>query len=222
MTREGPVQRQEDIGTEAVPPHPVAEEGPVDIPVPLSTPSPVELRPSDAQGPGDYPTPSTEVVMGFWASGGPQVQRDDEKPHPSVDAQASLPFSLQGTLVYRNINIAQIRSLNLDFGHEPQVSWTLDSSGELSQQYAIGLVNWHWMPPWNRELEIGLQAFAEYTLLPRLTSAYGGQVQVEQHVVPWFSITLSASGAYKPPSGGDPGSLDPSGGVGALIHFDGF
>jgi hypothetical protein len=220
MAGDGSVQREE--GADPPAPDRAGDQGPVDVPVPLSTPPPVELAADEATGPGDYPTPNDAVVMASWAPGGPAVQRDDDAPRPSADAQVNIPFSVQATLVYRNLNIAQIRGLHLDIGHEPQVSWTLDSSGELSQQYAIGLVNWHWMPPWNRELEVGLQAFAEYTLLPRLGSAYGGQVQVEQHIVPWFSITVSGGGSYKPPLRGTPGSFEATGGVGALIHFDGF
>jgi hypothetical protein len=126
------------------------------------------------------------------------------------------------TAVYRNLNLGQIKSLHLDLGHEPNFSLQLDSSGGLSTQIAMGLINWHWMPPWNRELEVGLSAAVQRTLLPQVVGSGGGQVQVEQHIVPWFSVTVNASGMWTPPRGTDPGQFAVTGGVGALVHFDGF
>ena len=117
--------------------------------------------------------------------------------------------------------MAQIRSKHLDLGHEPQASLSIDSQGGLSSQFAFTLINWHYMPRWNHELEVGLSALANYTLVPKLSSLYGTQLQVEQHIVPWFSVTLNATGYWIPPQAGQPGRFGASAGLGALIHFDG-
>ncbi len=106
--------------------------------------------------------------------------------------------------------------------HEPNLSLTLDSENVVSVQEALTLINAHWMPPWNRELEVGLQAAATQTILPKLSSAYGGSVQAEQHIIPSFSVTLSINGTLTPAQGGEKASFAVTGNVGVLVHFDGF
>ncbi len=76
------------------------------------------------------------------------------------------------------------------------------------------------MPPWNREVELGLSGLVNHTLFPRASSALGGQIQAEQHIVPWFSITFSATGMFTPAQRGNPGKFELSPGVGAVFHFN--
>jgi hypothetical protein len=144
----------------------------------------------------------------------------DDSPHPGVDVSVQYPWSLGVTGIYRNLNIAQIRSLHLDFGHEPSLQLSIDPSGGLAVQSAITLVNMHWMPPWNKEVEVGLSGLINTTILPRLSAQYGGQLQAEQHIVDWFSITLGATGAWTPGSVGNPGKFELTGSAGAVIHFE--
>lgn len=216
---------------------------PLDVSMSLVPLEPIQVAPGDlpAQGPGDYPAPADpNVMMAKHIEPGQVVQRDD-KPHPSADAQsqstggivtpkgnpAPVPWSLQASAIYRNLNIAQIKSLNLDIGHEPNISLTIDAAGGLSAQYAIGIINGRWMKLWNKDIEIQLQAIANYTLLEKLkatqpASSYSLQVQAEQHIVPWFSITLNVSGTWTPAQAGKPSTLGMTGGGSALFHFDAF
>jgi hypothetical protein len=177
----------------------------------LSVGDDIPVSQDDVEPRGDYPTQDN-----------PDVVLVSDTPHPSVDVQLQYPWTLQASAIYRNLNLAQIQSMHLDFVHEPTVSLTIDPSGRLSVQSAVTLINLHWMPPWNGELELGLSGLVQTQILPKLTEEYGGQVQLEQHVVPWFSITLSATGAYAPPVQGQSGKFAVDAGVGALFHFDGF
>jgi hypothetical protein len=240
----GAVQREpneEGETTTSTTPESGAGIEPFDIQIPFSTPEPIDIptRSSDEPEPGDYPLPDNSTyAMAKLVEGAPLVQRDDnDKPHPSADAQNQstlglvsptgppAPWSLQGTLIYRNINVGQLTKPQnkswLDFGHEPNISLTLDSQGGFSIQEAITLINLHWTPPWNKELEVGLQAAATQSLLPKLSSAYGGSVQAEQHIIPWFSITLNISGNLTPGQRGEKGTFSATAGLGGLIHFDG-
>jgi hypothetical protein len=210
----------------------VSLDEPVDSQLDLSVPEEIPVPPDQLPSqPGDYEPPSDpNVAMAKRVQRTIVLQRDDDKPHPSADAQnqstvtlagpTQAPWSLQVTAIYRNLNIAQIKALHLDLGHEPQVSLSVDSTGGMSTQLAFTLINWHYMPSWNREIEVGLSALANYTLYPKLSSLYGTQLQVEQHIVPWFSVTLNASGYWIPPQGGESGKFGASAGLGGLIHFD--
>ncbi len=182
----------------------------IDAPVDVSTPDPISIAPGDVSSPGDYPIPNNpDVVLA-------------DSPQPGVDASVQYPWAFQVTGVYRNLTLAEIKSLHLDFVHEPNIQLSLDPSGGLSVQEAITLVNWHWMPSWNGEVEIGLQGLLNTTILPKLSEQYGGQLQAEQHIVPWFSITLSATGTFTSPQRGQPGQFGLTGAAGALIHIDAF
>jgi hypothetical protein len=186
-----------------------ASIGPVEEQVYVSSQDAIPVAPGDVQPAGDYPQDDTGVVL------------VSDSPHPSVDAQVQYPWTFQVSVIYRNLNLAQIQSLHLDLVHEPNVQLSLDPKGGLSVQSAVTLVNWHWMPPWNREVEVGLSGILNNTIIPKLSTQYGGQLQLEQHIVPWFSITLGATGSYSPPRGGQPGQFGLTGAAGALFHFDG-
>ncbi len=200
------LQRDED--PDAAPPSTdAAPIGPIDKKVELSTPEPITVP---ARELGDFPEPDPNA---------PTVQADDDTAHPSADIAVQYPFSYQGTLIYRNLNIAQIRSLHLDIGHEPSVAMVISPDSGLAVQQAITLINWHWMPPWHREVEVGLSAVLQQTLMNQPNASGGGQVQIEQHIVPWFSITLSASGMFSPAQRGRDGRFDLGPAAGAVIHF---
>ena len=191
---------------------PSASLGPIDESVYLATPEALAIESSQGQ---DRRLASAD-------SASPSAVPLDESPHPSVDLSVQYPWSLGVTAIYRNLNIAQIRSLHLDFGHEPSLQLSIDPSGQLSVQSAITLMNVHWMPPWNRDVELGLSGLINTTILPRLSAQYGGQLQAELHIVDAFSITLGATGAWTPGTGGQPGKFELGGSAGAVIHFDGF
>jgi hypothetical protein len=191
---------------------PTVSMEPIDESVYLSTPDAIAIDTNQGQDPR---------VASVDADSQSAVQLDDSS-HPSVDVSAQYPWTLGVTGIYRNLNIAQISSLKLDFGHEPSLQLSIDPSGKLTAQSAITLVNLHWMPPWNKEVEVGLSGLVNLTILPKLSTQYGGQLQAEQHVVPWFSITLSANGGWTPGTGGQPGKFELTGAAGAVIHFDGF
>lgn len=165
------------------------------------------------------------------------VQRDDNSPHLSGDVAgqgqgtvaqtphtpAAAPVTIDVSLIYRNLDLWHSASGNWEVVHEPQIQVIGDSGLSLSVQEAITLVNLHWMPPWKRELEFGLSAFAQQTLLPAFGTSYGAQLQAEQHLAPWFSLTATITGSYAPPMGSDTtGVLSGTVGAGFLIHFDGF
>ena len=200
------LQRDEDPGT-ASPSEAPAPIGPIDQKVELSTPEPITVP---ARELGDFPEPDPNA---------PTAQADDDTAHPSADIAVQVPFSYQGTLIYRNLNVAQIRSLHLDIGHEPSVSMVLSPTGGLAVQEAITLINWHWRPKWYPEIEVGLSAVLQQTLLNQPNASGGGQLQIEQHIVPWFSITLSASGMYSPAQRGRDGKFELGPAAGAVIHF---
>lgn len=183
---------------------------PVDRRVDLSAQEPI---PVPARELGDFPQPDPNAPT-------VQTDGDDDNPHPSADIAVQYPWSYQGTLIYRNLNLAQIRSLHLDIGHEPQLSVSISPGSGLSVQYALTLLNWHWTPPWSRELEVGLSGIVNQTLLPQASLATGGQVQAEQHIVKWFSITLGVSGMYTPGQRGRDGHFDLGVSPGALFHFN--
>jgi hypothetical protein len=187
-----------------------ASQEPIDESVYLSTPDAIAVD-SDQGQERRVASADADAPTGF-----PM----DESPHPGVDLSVQYPWSLGVTGIYRNLNIAQMRSLHLDFGHEPSLQLSLDPSGGLAVQSAITLVNAHWMPPWNREVEVGLSGLINTTILPRLSAQYGGQLQAEQHIVDWFSITLGVTGAWTPGQSGQPGKFEVSGAAGAVIHFD--
>src|SRR5207249_4626730 len=95
----------------------------------LSTPEPLAINSDQGQDRRIASADDSGVVL------------VDDSPHPSVDLTAQYPWQLGVTGVYRNLNIAQIRSLHLDFGHEPSLQLTIDPSGQLAVQSALTLVN---------------------------------------------------------------------------------
>jgi hypothetical protein len=220
--RSAAVQRDDnDMAATAAPDaaaQPKAADGPLDLAVSLSQAAPIAVRPEDVPGygPGDYPTRDDPNVAMAKHLDSAVVQRDG--PKPGVDVQAQYPWSLQMSFVYRDLNMAAFRKL--DFGHEPTVQFAIDPSGKLSTQVAIGLVNLHWIPPWKAEIEAQIQPFANFTLLPKLASAYGGTVQAEQHILPWVGLTISANGTWTLPQSGNPGTFKVDGNAGVVLHLD--
>jgi hypothetical protein len=214
--------------------------------VPLSVPDPIEIAAEPQSGLGDYPTPDDgtktgePVVMAIPVQAiAANVQRDDDTPHPSADAQQQttgaiakpsgaappVPCSLQLAGIYRNINIWKKDSgkgWELDLGHEPNISVSVDLKGAVSTQSALTLINLQWLPPWKHQIELGLSGLIQTQLLPNLSEGFGGQLQAEQHLMPWFSITANVSLLASPAQFGQPGTLLVTGGIGALVHFDGF
>jgi hypothetical protein len=205
----------------------------------LSPPLPIPVPPDavgGGQGPGDYPTPDPNKAMAKHDLGSATIQRDDPKPGMSADGTAGVqaplhtppggaapaPFTFTGTVLIRDANIVTFGFKNpiftgLDLGHEPSWTWSFDSKGVVQQQLGITLINTHWMPPWGKEIEVGLSGFFQSTVFPHNSSplAPGGQLQVEQHlIVPWFSVTLSASGVYDSASG----QMATTGGINLLFH----
>lgn len=212
-----------------------------EFPVSLSVPDPLNVP--DTGAVGDFPTPQDTGQSGSPPTAlrddslPAPLQRDDDSPHVSGDAAAQAggtlaqtpntptpaPVQLNVTLIYRNLDLWQSKGKDWEVVHEPQIQLIGDSGLTVSIQEAVTLVNMHWMPPWQKEIEVGLSAFAQQQLLPAFGQSYGTQLQVEQHLTPWFSITGTLSGTYAPPQADEHTgvfSLGATGGV--LIHFDGF
>jgi hypothetical protein len=232
-----PIQRADGNALANVPPAAQALVG-TTVPVTLSAPAPLPVP--DSSGVGDYPTPSETgpgesppTVMAYLESYA-TVQRDDP-PHVSGDVAgqtgvmptpgtaAPTPVSLGLSLIYRNLNLGPSSSGRWELFHEPQIQLTCDTGLTVSVQESIALVNVHWMPPWKSEIELALSGFAQQQLLPSLSGSAGGQLGVEQHLTPWFSVTGTLSGTYTPPTGGQPsGILAVVAGTGVVFNFDGF
>lgn len=207
------VQRAAEEGDAATPAGSGPEEsniqlGPIDHRVELPAQEPIAIPPPSEMG--DYPLPDKDA---------PTAQADGP-PHPSADIAVQYPWTYQGTVIYRDLNLTRIRALNLDIVREPQISLSISPESGLVLSYGITLINWHWKPPWKQELELGLSGLVDHTLLPRASSALGGQIEAEQHILPWFSLTFSVSGMYTPPLRGNPGKFEVSPGGGAVFHFN--
>jgi hypothetical protein len=208
----------------------------LDAPDPLAVP--------DTSGMGDFPAPDGSDGTGpadgpptamAYSDRLPPLQRDDDKPHVSGDVSAqggagvagagagqAAPVQVGLTLIYRNLDVWQSPDGNWELVHEPQIQLIGDSRLTLSVQEAITMVNATWMPPWQAKIEFGLSAFAQQQLLPALGSSYGTQLQAEQHVNAWFSVTGTLTGTYTPPFGGQTeGMLSLGAGIGVLVHLDG-
>ena len=187
--------------------------GPLDREIPLPSQDPIEVAPQV----GDFPQPDPNA---------PTAQADED-PHPSADIAVQVPFSYQATVIYRNLNLKTIESLHLDLLHEPSISLVISPSSGLAVQQAITLINWDWVPKVWPHVEVGLSAIAQQTILNARRPdgsggpgpSYGGQLQIEQHTVPWFSITLNLSGMYTPGQPNKPGHLDVGPAIGGVIHF---
>jgi hypothetical protein len=163
----------------------------------LSNPRPIQTRPPAA------------------AYGNPPAAGAGDAPHLGVDASLTWPWSGQFTLVARNVNLhtwGDPHRLALDLFHEPNISLTLDPASGLSFQEMVALLDLHWVPPWRREIEVSLSAFLNEAV-PTGAMSGGGQLQVEQHIVDWFSITVSMSGTAN-----SSGFLM-SGNAGVLFHI---
>jgi hypothetical protein len=178
-------------------------------------------------------------------NGSVAVQRDDNSPHPGGDVSVSagtVPLTLQGTFVVRNLDLVRRASgfWEWDFGHEPNLSIIGDTSGTLSVQEAITLINAHWLkknfgpvgyddpnPPnpgesWQSNFELGLSLWLQETLYPALGFSAGAQAQYEIHITPTFSSTFSLNLAWRPPAAGQTwGTLSFQPGAGVLWHFIG-
>jgi hypothetical protein len=183
-------------------------------PIPLRRP---DATPGGAPGGGGPASAPGGGPAGGGASGSAPATAggDDNGPHLGVDASLSYPWSAQFTLVGRNVNLrtwGDPRRLSLDLFHEPNLSLTLDPAAGLSAQEMVALLNLHWIPPWQREIEVPLSAFLNESLSSGAVSG-GVQLQVEQHIVDWFSITASISGTV----GG--GNVTLSGNGGILFHI---
>ena len=215
-----------------------------EFPVPLSAPDPLPVP--DTGQMGDFPTPGeggspssppTAMALRDESLPWPPLQRDDDSPHISGDAAGqgagtaaqtpntpkAAPVQIDLSLIYRNLDVWQSPDKNWEVVHEPQIQLIGDSGLTLSVQESVTLVNSHWVPPWKKEIEVGLSGFAQQRLLPSFQASGGAQVQAEQHLTPWFSITATLTGTYAAPTGGQTtGVLSLTAGGGVLIHFDGF
>jgi Domain of unknown function (DUF4157) len=208
--------------------------------IPVSLSAPDALPVPDPSGVGDYPTTgetgpgSTPPTVMAYANGHTSIQRDDP-PHVSGDVTgqvggtAGQPLQLQfgGTLIYRNLDAWQSADGNWEFLHEPQIQvvpqfqLTGGSGTTLSIQESIALIDVHWKPLWDKDIEFSLSVFEQSQLFPTLSNSGGVQVGKEIHVTEAFGVTGSVSCAYTPPSvPGQPGGWLWSGGGGVVIHLD--
>jgi len=216
-----------------------ADLQPVEQNMPLPLPDPIAVSPDDVgSGMGDYelPGPSDQAMA-------KHVQRDDDDTKPGLRGDVSggaqgpivsppnnprtgpppaapAPFTVSSSVVLKNVDLLHVPSLHLDIGHEPSLTFQVDPASGLSAQAAIALLNVHWMPFWNREVEVSLSPFIQTTLVPLALSQAGIQLQAEQHLTGTLSLTLSATGAYQPPQPGQFGGLAVTGGAGLLVHVD--
>jgi hypothetical protein len=187
--------------TPATPPPPAAPDQPANPATPAKSGEKKE----------EHPISKTDPIV-------VKMPPDADKPHFGVDLSAGYPWSFQATLVRKNFNIKSgikiSDTLNFDLGHEWSVSLTVDPKSGLTAQQMIALINLHWMPPWKAEIEVPLNVFVNEALTsdPGHISG-GGQLQVEQHIVDWFSLTLNVTGT----AGAD--SFWSAGG-GVLFHID--
>jgi hypothetical protein len=187
----------------------------IDPPAPASaapaTPAQPAAPPPSGEKKGELPISKTDPIV-------VKVPPDADKPHFGVDLSAGYPWSFQATLVRKNFNLKSgikiSDTLSFDLGHEWSVSLTVDPKSGLTAQEMIALINLHWMPPWKKEIEVPLNVFVNEALTsdPGHISG-GGQLQVEQHIVDWFSLTLNVTGT----AGAD--SFWSAGG-GVLFHID--
>ena len=168
------------------------------------------------------PTGGSNVAMALRSA---VVQRDgpdDDQPHLGVDLGVQYPWSLQTTLVYRDLNLRSFTDgfATLDLLHEPSLTLSQDSTGALNgAQIAVGVLNLH--------LNL-LREETELQLLAQLNAQQGSQpgvslgpgFQIEQHIWHNISATFSYSGLWTPPAGSQPGHWDSSLAGGAVFHFD--
>ena len=152
-------------------------------------------------------------------SGSGSGSGDTKKPHPGVDVSGAggSSWSLQATLLLKDFDLKRFngKKVSLDLFHEPNLSLTLDSNAGLTAQEAVSILNLHWIPPWKKEVEVPLNLFVNEALTnsPGKVTG-GGQIQVEQHIVKWFSITVNVTGTI------DNGLIWSAGG-GVLFHIKG-
>ena len=199
----------------------------------------VEIRVKDLQ-----PAPSEEAKPDTPAGGGKTKPADDpgapgdakkdakkevalsnqesvEAPHLGVDVQVgrsigSAPWSLQAGLVYRDYNKWKDKARKIDYLHEPNISLTFDSKGGIAAQEAISVINKHWMPAWNREIETSIQLLLNENLSPKLGISGGVQGQGEFHVTPdTLSLALSLTGTVD-----QTGTFALTGQASIVLHLD--
>jgi outer membrane protein OmpA-like peptidoglycan-associated protein len=185
-----------------------------------ASPSPPPGSPSKPPNPADPPPPQQqqqEVKEEHKLPALTPIAIEKPKPHAGGDLAAGYPWSLQATLVLKDWNLKQYgdpSKLSLDLFHEPNLSLTLDPNSGLTSQEMIALLNLHWIPPWRKEIEVPLNIFLNQHLTKNPGHASGGaQVQVEQHITDWFSLTVNVSGTI-----GEDKIFGAGGGV--LFHWD--
>jgi hypothetical protein len=164
------------------------------------------------------------------------LQRDDDPPHVGTDvnaggtgtvaqtpgAAAPTPFQIAMTVLYRGYDMWQTADGKWQFVHEPSFQ-LLEAPGTFSMQEAITLVNSQWMPPWNDQIEVGLSAFTQQQIVPKLSVSGGAQLQATYHFSPVFSVNATLTGTYTPPAGGGTtGTVSLTGGAGITITLDSF
>jgi hypothetical protein len=241
---EGPADAGAPAATEPEP-----SQIPPDIQALIGTDSPIEVSLLDPlavpdPGAGDFPGPTDTggsaaqlTVMALLDDSVP-LQRDDEAPHVGVDVGVGAtgavaqtpgvatptPFQLQMTILYRGLNGWASADGNWEVLHEPSIQFVGDSAlpmAPVSIQESITLINTHWMPPWQKEIEVGLSTFAQQQIVPKWTDSVGAQLQVEQHITPIFSITGTLTGTYTGPASGETtASMSLTAGAGLTIHLD--
>jgi hypothetical protein len=148
-------------------------------------------------------------------------QEPVEAPHLAVDVQGGVAtgaarWSLQAGLVYRDYNKWKDKARKIDYLHEPNISLTFDSAGGIAAQEAISLINKHWMPAWNREIETSIQLLLNENLSPKLGVSGGLQGQGEFHITPdSLSLALSVTGTVD-----NTGTFALTGQASILLHLD--
>jgi len=127
------------------------------------------------------PTSGPNVAMALRT---PAIQRDgpDGQPHLAIDLGVSYPWSIQTTLVFRNLNLRTFTDnfATLDLLHEPQLTLSQDSLGALTgARIALGILNLH-LSMLREETEIQLlaQLNAQLGSVPGLS--LGPNVELEQ------------------------------------------
>ena len=140
----------------------------------------------------------------------------NDGPHLGADLQVGYPWSIQGSLVIKDFNLRSFgdpKKVSVDLFHEPSLSLSLDPKSGLTGQALVGVLDLHFYPLWKKEAELSLNAFVNAQLSQQGPATYGGQLQLEEHVTGWLSVTLSLSG-----TAGDGFVVSPGGGL--LFHYD--
>src|SRR5262249_10304102 len=124
----------------------------------------------------------------------------DDLSYLSLDLGAQYPWSVQTTIVYRNLNLRTWKDnfATLDLLHEPQLTLSQDSNWSLiGAQYAVGLLNLH-LRLLREETEIQLLAQLNQQFGSTPGVSIGPSLQFEQHVWKNISATFSFGGMWTP------------------------